>query len=155
MLHIFLGTLPETEAYYPNLVSDPDAYFNMNFQPHWIDNDLAKRMVLDVDKSEVQSPYCILSPIFGQIAPEKLSGGVKALMLMLQDDDPIVMDATHCGNNCAKWILEIAMQQDIHIVLGYPMRLWEYVGKVEMVVLNDKKQLETEEDYIREYVQWL
>lgn len=58
-------------------------------------------MVLDVDKSEVLSPYCIQSPVLGQIPPTGLSGRVKALIMALKTDWEIW--ATACGNNCAKY----------------------------------------------------
>lgn len=84
-----------------------DDVFNLNFEEEWMKDSLVKEMVKDVDSSDVVSPYCIQSPVLGQIPPEKLSGGVKALILMLNEPDWEVW-ATACGNNCAKWIKKIA-----------------------------------------------
>lgn len=46
-------------------------------------------MIKDVDKSEVVSDECIISPVLGQIPPERLSGGVKTLLLILNEPDKI------------------------------------------------------------------
>lgn len=60
---------------------NPDMYFNNTYREEWLDNELVKRMVKDIDRSEVVSRHCINSPVLGQIAPERLSGGVKGLIL--------------------------------------------------------------------------
>ena len=80
-------------------------------------------MVLDVDKSRVLSPYCIESPVLGQIPPSGLSGGVKALILALKTDWEIW--ATACGNNCAKWFLKIGELKDLTISIEHYFRFPE------------------------------
>lgn len=58
-----------------------------NFYLHpWFDSELAKEMIRDIDDSEVLSGECINSPVLGQIPPERLSGGVKTLLLMLNEN---------------------------------------------------------------------
>lgn len=81
-------------------------------------------MVRDVDSSVVMSAHAIDSPILGIIAPERLSGGVKALIIMYKEPT-LIVNASACGNNCAKWILEIGRRQDITIRLGYEMEFSE------------------------------
>mgnify|MGYP005809715391 FL=1 len=77
-------------------------------------------MIKDVDDSDVLSGECINSPVLGQIPPERLSGGVKTLLLMLNEPDKI-FNASTCGDNCAKWILEIGKQKDLTINLRHMM----------------------------------
>ncbi len=113
MLGIRFGTTKDTVQ----LVSDT---FNLEWEEAWLDDSLVQEMILDVDKSEVKSPNCIVSPVLGQIAPTMISGGVKALILMLKTDYEIW--ATACGDNCAKWILEIAKRKDITISLTHFMK---------------------------------
>ena len=55
-----------------------------------------------MNDSEVLSDECINSPVLGQIPPERLSGGVKTLLLILNEPDRI-FNASTCGDNCAKW----------------------------------------------------
>ena len=102
-----------------NTIYAIDANFDLLFNPDWLNNQLVKDIILDVDNSKVISPFCIQSPVFGQIAPSKLSGGVKALILMLFLDKEI--SATACGDNCAKWILEISKIKDLTVCLEYSM----------------------------------
>lgn len=64
-------------------------------------------MIQDVDNSSVVSAHVIESPVLGAITPQSLSGSVKVLILMLKDDS-FIYNLSSCGNNCAKWVLEIA-----------------------------------------------
>ena len=96
-----------------------DIDFDHSFEPEWFNDELVKDMVLDIDKSEVIGPYCINSPVFGQISPYMLSGGVKALIMMYKTD--YVINASNCGDNCAKWIKQIAKSKDLEIDLEHIM----------------------------------
>ena len=107
MLSIRWGTTEDT-------VELVESVFDNNYEEEWLDDPLVKEMVLDVDKSEILSPYCIQSPVLGQIPPTGLSGGVKALIMALKTDWEIW--ATACGNNCAKWFLEIGKRKDLTII---------------------------------------
>ena len=98
MLNIYFGY--DTEA-----ILSIDKYFNNTYDEDWLDDPFVKEMVLDVDRSEVLDKYCIQSPVLGQIPPEKLSGGVKALICMYKLDD-FYVDLIVCGKNCEKWISE-------------------------------------------------
>lgn len=112
MLSIRFGVSEDT-------IEDIDIAFRRLYEPEWFDDLLVREMIRDVDRSEVLDRYCIQSPVLGQIAPEKLSGGVKALILMYKTD--LEIWATACGNNCAKWILKIAELKDLVISLEHYM----------------------------------
>lgn len=94
-----------------NSIYNTNVYFKNTYEPEWFETELAKKMFKDIDDSEVVSGECINSPVLGQIPPERLSGGVKTLLLMLNEPEKI-FNASTCGDNCAKWILEIGKQQD-------------------------------------------
>ena len=97
-----------------NSIYNTNVYFKNTYEPEWLETELAKQMIKDVDGSDVVSGECINSSVLGQIPPERLSGGVKTLLLILNEPDRI-FNASTCGNNCAKWILEIGKQQDVTI----------------------------------------
>ena len=97
-----------------------DSYFDFNYLDEWFEDEFVKMMIKDIDKSDVISANCIQSPVLGQISPAKLSGGVKALILLYKQPE-LEIYATSCGDNCAKWIIEISKRQDIHIVLKHLM----------------------------------
>ena len=110
MLSVRFGTIENT-------IIDVDNYFDFEYEEEWLEDDLVKQMILDVDKSEVLDVGVVKSPILGLIHPTEISGGVKALILMLKTDDEIW--ATACGDNCSKWILKIAEIKDITISLEH------------------------------------
>ena len=110
MLHIHFGSVEE-EIY------NPPVYFDNQYEDEWIVDELSRRMVQDVDRSTVVGAHLIDSPFLGPIAPERLSGGVKTLILMAFDDSGNIFNASACGDNCAKWILEIAKNKDLTITL--------------------------------------
>lgn len=113
MLTIFYGDMKKS-------IYNTAVYFKNSYEPEWFESELAKQMILDIDKSEVRSGECIQSPVLGQIPPERLSGGVKTLLLMLNEPDKI-FNASTCGDNCSKWILQIANEQDLTINLRHMM----------------------------------
>lgn len=112
MLYI---TLDETDK----TLYTVDVYFDLHYELAWLDDTKVREMIYDVDRSVVESSQCIKSPVLGQIPPQKLSGGVKALILMLKTNKQVW--ATACGDNCAKWITEISNMKDLHICLQHAM----------------------------------
>ena len=127
MLHIFYGELEKD-----NYINVPDIFFNNTYEDEWITDKLSVEMIKDVDKSEVIGPHLIDSPYLGPISPERLSGGVKTLMLINNDSDHI-FNASACGDNCAKWILNISNTKDITIRLGYLMDFGDEPFDAEIV----------------------
>ena len=103
-----------------NCVYNTNVYFKNTYEPEWFETELAKQIVREVDDSEVLSSECIQSPVLGQIPPERLSGCVKTLLLILNEPEKI-FNASTCGDNCAKWILEIGKREDVTINLRHMM----------------------------------
>ena len=73
MLTIIYGDVPQS-------VYNTNVFFKNTYEPEWFETDIAKKMIKDVDDSDVLSGECINSPVLGQIPPERLSGGVKTLL---------------------------------------------------------------------------
>ena len=95
-----------------------------------------KHIIRDVDKSEVIDSNLIESPVLGKISPLALSGGTKTLILIINDKDKI-FNASTCGNNCAKWLLEISENEDVTINLRHLMYFG--AGRFNIKVLNTDK----------------
>lgn len=113
MLTIIYGDEPQS-------IYNTNVYFKNTYDPEWFETELARKMVEDIDHSNILSSECINSPVLGQIPPERLSGGVKTLLLILNEPDKI-FNASACGDNCAKWLLEIGKIKDITINLRHMM----------------------------------
>ena len=123
-------------------------YFNNVRKPEWFQDPFVKEMIQDVDKSEVVGPFLIQSPVLGPIAPTLLSGGVKVLILMLKDDK-FMYNISNCGDNCAKWILEIGKRKDITVFLQHYMR---FPGEFDIRIMNTGKIVHNQGEYVEELV---
>lgn len=95
-------------------------FFKNTYQDKWITDEFARKVIADIDKSEVIGGQLIRSPVLGDIPPERLSGGTKALILMRNMPHKI-FNASNCGDNCAKWILELGAARDFTINLYHVM----------------------------------
>lgn len=115
MLSIFFGE-PASENY----ICNPDAFFDNQHEADWLTEEETRQMVKDIDQSEVVGPNLIQSPFLGPIPPERLSGGVKTL-IMIAHDGKHLFNASACGDNCAKWLLKIGSKSERLIRLGYIM----------------------------------
>lgn len=143
MLNIIYGELEQE-----NYIFDPDTFFNNTYEDEWITDELSQRMIQDVDGSEVVGPHLIESPFLGPISTEKLSGGVKTLILVNNDIDH-VFNASACGDNCAKWLLEIGKGKDITVRLGYFMNFGD---EFEICVVNTGKIVHTKKELNEEII---
>ena len=130
MLNLIYG---EVES--DNYIFDPDTFFNNTYEDEWITDELSKRMIRDVDKSEVIGPHLIESPVLGPISLKLLSRGVKTLILINNDLEHI-FNGSACGDNCAKWLIEIGKQKDVTVRLGYFMSFGDEPFEVNVVNTN-------------------
>jgi len=117
MLSVYYGDMPEA-------IYNPALFFKNSYSDDWITDELSKEMIRDVDKSEVIGPRIIDSPVLGGITPRELSGGVKTLICIYKRPDR-VFNASACGDNCAKWLLEIGKRQNVTINLRHLMDFGE------------------------------
>ena len=128
LLHVFYGDMPEA-------IFNTAVFFKNSYDDAWIVDDFSRQMIKDVDKSEVMGTGVIDSPVLGKIAPERLSGGVKTLMLVKFMPD-MVFNVSTCGNNCAKWLLKIAGNEDRTVNLRNIMNFGEESFDIHVLNTN-------------------
>lgn len=145
MLHIKFGEME-------NVNYGPD-WFKTNYDPEWLKDPLVQEMIKDVDKSEYVDGLVINSPVLGPIPPERLSGGVQTL-IMIYKKPQLIFDATSCGSNCAKWLLEIGKQKDVTVNLNYLMK-FDKTSDLEIYVENEKRLVTDYEDYIMTAIKYI
>lgn len=126
MLKIFFGEME-------NAVYNTSLYFKNRFNPRWMEDERTVKMIKDVDKSEVLGNGAVSSPVMGIIAPVSLSGGVKTLILIDQINDK-VFNASNCGDNCARWLLEMGREKDVVINLRHLMDFGD--GQFDIEIMN-------------------
>lgn len=73
---------------------------------------------MEVDKSEAVSANLIISPVLGSISYERLSGGVKVL-IMLYKMPEMEQWASSCGDNCLPAMIKIAKMQDVTVKFSH------------------------------------
>ena len=146
MLSIYLGQMDDA-------IYCPPVYFDNQYEDEWITEPLTIEMIKDVDKSEVVSPHLIESPVLGPISVKEISGGVKTLILMAFDETRKVFNASACGDNCAKWILEIGKRKDLTINLRHIMNFGKEDFEIKILnngemIYNMKQFIETAAEYV-------
>lgn len=132
-----------------NAIYHPPTYFDNQYEDEWITEPLTVEMIKDIDKSEVVSPRLIQSPVLGPISTKEISGGVKTLILMAFDISGRVFNASACGDNCAKWIVEISKQKDLTVNLHHVMD-FSSVGSFDAVMLNTGREIHNYGEYLEE-----
>ena len=126
MLSVYFGTMP-------GAIYNTAVFFKNDYEDSWIVDPFVKDMIRDVDHSEVIDSGVIDSPVLGKIPPLNLSGGVKTLILVKFEPE-IVFNASTCGDNCAKWLLRIAAEEDRTVNLRHIMDFGQ--GSFEIKILN-------------------
>lgn len=140
MLNVYFGDMPE-------VIYNTNVYFNNTYKDKWIVHPLSREMIKAVDSSDVIDERTILSPIFGNISPKKLSGGVKTLMLIAFDKTKI-FNASTCGDNCAEWILRISEDRKTVINLRHLMDFGK--GEFKIRVMNTGKVVKNMQELVSE-----
>ena len=72
---------------------------------------------------------------------------MKTLILMAFDQSGKVFNASACGDNCAKWILQIAEKKDLTINLRHIMDFGK--ENFDMKILNTGEVLHNMEQFVR------
>ena len=138
MLNIYYGDLAEA-------IYNPVLYFKNTYQDDWITDELSVKMIADVDRSAVISARIIDSPVLGGITPRELSGGVKTLIAIYKVPEKI-FNASACGDNCAKWLLEIGKRQNVTINLRHILDFGE--GSFDVFIKNTCQIVHTMDELI-------
>ena len=145
MLNIIFGDCPDA-------IYSTSVYFNNTYEDEWLTDDFAKKVIKSVDKSAVLGPHAIESPVLGVIPPERLAGGTKTLLLIKNKPD-MIFNASTCGDNCAKFILEIARSTDITINLRHVMEFKQKNFKAH--ILNNDVYVDNYTDYLYNAVEFV
>lgn len=119
--------------------------FYERYQPSWFDSELTRRFIEDIDKMKHVADDIFRDRWGKAVAATCICGGSKALCLMQHTD--LVVRASACGENCAKYISEIANLKDLHINLTYGMNFPDpftaYITNIDRVVHSNYEWIET------------
>ncbi len=128
MLNIYYGDME-------GAIYNTSVYFDNTYLNSWLDDKMAADIIRSIDEGEILSAYAVDTEALGVIPVTKISGGTKTLLL-IRNDHTRVFNASTCGDNCAKWILEIAKatEDDITINLHHVMDFGS--GEFDIRILN-------------------
>ena len=97
----------------------------------WLNDPLIEAMIEDVDSSKHINDYIIHSPVLGYIPPDKLSGGVKGLILVYKDQEIVrTFSSVMFGENCIPWLIKLSYLVDFTLVMDHPMMWYASAGYV-------------------------
>lgn len=134
-----------------NSIYNTSVFFDNQYEDEWIVDPMTIAMIKDIDKSDVVGPLLIQSPVLGPISSKEISGGVKTLILMKFYAGDKIFNASACGDNCAKWIVEIAKEKDLVINLHHIMD-FSNAGNFEAIILNSGNKVHNNEEFFHESV---
>ena len=129
MLRVYFGTC-EDEIY------NTEMFFENQYDKNWVMDEFAGRIIRDIDDSVVLGPDVIQNDIFGTFSSTELSAGVKTLLLIRNMPNRI-FNISNCGDNCAKYILELAENRDIKVTLHHAM---DFGRDFSLKVINEGKR---------------
>lgn len=119
MLHLLLGGNLEDrkKKYGEKYIGLTQHYFDAVYEGEWMLKPFTKRLVKGVDNCEVMGEHAVLCPIFGSKAVTTMSTGTKTVILL--DNEDIVVSGERIGDNCWKYVFELAEEKDIYICLNH------------------------------------
>lgn len=129
MLRIFFG-IRKDEIY------NTDVYYQNQYEKSWITEDFARKIIADIDDSEVVGEDTIKNNIFDTFSSTELSTGVKTLLL-IHNQPKKIFNISNCGDNCAKYLLEMAEERDITVCLHHAMNFGDNFA---VKVINDRRR---------------
>lgn len=132
-----------------NSIYHPPTYFDNQYEDEWVTDPLSVEMIRDIDKSEVISARLIDSPVLGPISTKEISGGVKTLILMAFDESGKIFNASSCGDNCAKWIVEIGKRKDLVINLHHVLD-FSSADEFDAFMINTGRMIHSYKEYLDE-----
>lgn len=117
------------------------------YKDEWFEEAFVKRIVKEVDKSEVQG-LCVISPVLGSISIRDISAGAMTVIALAKateyKGEQFVTYLGSCGDNCARLIEEIAREKDIMVFLSHFIKFSE---DIEALCLNDGTMLHGFDEY--------
>ena len=128
-------------------IKDPNLYFDLHKKKDWFNRTRVKEIIKSIDDTIAVKDEYLESPVFGGMAPERLSGGCKVVIMMEVLDDKSQY-ATKCGDNCVPEILKIAEYKDLRITLHHPMR---FPDKFEALMLDTGVIVHSRREFVFEY----
>lgn len=114
----------------------PGAFFDSFWEESWFEDELFVRVLNDIEQLPVKHGSVLIDMAYECRHPEILSNGVKNLFLARNTDNLILL-LSKIGDNCFKYLFEIAKDKDVYICANMGLYVKESdLNGVEIHVLN-------------------
>lgn len=141
----------KTGKFTKDCITQVSEFFDLFKKKEWFEDEFVRKVIKGIDKSEVIKGEYIESPVFGGMPPQYLSSGSKALILMKMQPD-LVVYATRCGNNCAPYLIELATERDVTVMLHHPFRFPDVFPDGFVIKLVESgKEVHSDEEFVEEF----
>ena len=146
MLNLYLGK--NKDSIYP-----AGGYFRTWIEYDVLTEDFPKKVIKEIDKSDVVGSQLIISPVLGPISPDRISGGSKALIILYCTD--CIMDIDSMGENCYPYLAELADSKDISISMDHIVNLYNHGFRGKIHILNNDNIVDNGKDLVLEAMEYL
>lgn len=149
MLYIYIeqDTNESYKYVQSNYITRVSSYFDNEYEDDWFLDDFTKKVIKEIDDSDVIDRRCIYNEYGGSLPVTEISTGAKSLLLLRFTNNKVSGD--RMGDNCLHLLLEIAEVKDIHISLDH---IAKFPDKFNAVIENTGKKISSMSEFVDEYI---
>lgn len=119
-----------------NLILDSRIYFSKNKKPEWFEDEFVKEFLAAIDKATVLFGEALSDYKGRGISTEMISTGSKTLCTIYFGERDNVYYGSTMGDNCIPFLMQIAGERDVTIVLEHYMDFPERYFVEKKITVN-------------------
>ena len=123
------------------LLEQPVAMFEDDFDPKWLENELVRDIIKRIDNTCFNEGGALVSPVLGPMSHEMLSCGCKSVILaaLHPDAEQYVFDGSKMGDNCYPVLFDVVNKTGRKLRIQVGRLLREPWGEDDVVVFMPTK----------------
>lgn len=115
----------------------------------YLETDFSKRVVREIDNSELVNRNLVISPVLGSISTRRISGGAKGVICAMYLDR--IFRVSSFGANCFPLLAEVCKQKDMLMLLDIGIAPFDY-GFDKAYFIDSEKTVYNNLDFMSEYI---
>ncbi len=145
MLNIYFGSM-EGE------LRTADGWFNNQLPDEYYTTEFSKKVINDIDKSEVLSINAVNSPVLGVIPITGISSGSKGVIVSRYTDK--VVNLVSLGDNCIPSLLRILKEKDLTVSSLRFVDFYKHGYRGAINILNDNSTVSNSLELFNKYYEY-
>ena len=142
MLSIYFGCMKDE-------LRTADGWFDNQLPDEYYVTEFSKKVIKDIDNSEVVNENTVISPVLGAIPMTAISSGSKGVIVMRYTDK--VVNLVSLGDNCITVLLSILNYKDLIVSSLRFVDFYKYGYRGDILVLNDNTIVKTPLELFEKY----